>query len=99
MSDQRRVIYEQRLEILKTEDIYRTTNNFFEDVSNDIIDYSKLPVENLDKGILKSRIERILGAKLNDTDIDNFIQLNQDEKIKKLKTKFEDKRKDRYADR
>ena len=97
MSDQRRVIYEQRLEILKTEDIYRTTNNFFEDVSNDIIDYSKLPVENLDKGILKSRIERILGAKLNDTDIDNFIQLNQDEKIKKLKTKFEDKRKDRVS--
>ena len=95
MSDQRRVIYEQRLEILKTEDIYRTTNNFFEDVSNDIIDYSKLPVENLDKGILKSRIERILGAKLNDKDIDNFIQLNQNEKIKKLKTKFEDKRKDR----
>ena len=97
MSDQRRVIYEQRLEILKTEDIYRTTNNFFEDVSNDIIDYSKLPVENLDKGILKSRIERILGAKLNDTDIDNFIQLNQDKKIKKLKTKFEDKRKDRIS--
>ena len=97
MSDQRRVIYEQRLEILKTEDIYRTTNNFFEDVSNDIIDYSKLPVENLDKGILKSRIERILGAKLNDTDIDNFIQLNQDEKINKLKTKFEDKRKDRIS--
>ena len=97
MSDQRRVIYEQRLEILKTEDIYRTTNNFFEDVSNDIIDYSKLQVENLDKGILKSRIERILGAKLNDTDIDNFIQLNQDEKIKKLKTKFEDKRKDRIS--
>ena len=97
MSDQRRVIYEQRLEILKTEDIYRTTNNFFEDVSNDIIDYSKLPVENLDKGILKSRIERILGAKLNDTDIDKFIQLNQDEKIKKLKTKFEDKRKDRIS--
>ena len=88
MSDQRRVIYEQRLEILKTEDIYRTTNNFFEDVSNDIIDYSKLPVENLDKGILKSRIERILGAKLNDTDIDSFIQINQDEKIKKLKNKI-----------
>ena len=97
MSDQRRVIYDQRLEILKTEDIYRTTNNFFEDVSNDIIDYSKLPVENLDKGILKSRIERILGAKLNETDIDSFIQLNQDEKIKKLKTKFEDKRKDRIS--
>ena len=33
----------------------------------------------------------------NDIDIDNFIQLNQDEKIKKLKTKFEDKRKDRIS--
>ena len=64
MSDQRKVIYEQRLEILKTENIYQTTNNFFEDVSEDIIQYSKLSPDELDKSILKSRIERILGSKI-----------------------------------
>jgi len=95
MSDQRKVIYEQRLEILKTENIYQTTNNFFEDVSEDIIQYSKLSPDELDKSILKSRIERILGSKINDSDVDTFIKLSHEEKVKKLKTKFEDRRKDR----
>ena len=92
MSDQRKVIYEERLQILKTNNIYQTTNNFFEDVSNDIINYSKLPEENLDKSILKSRIERILGSKLEESDVDTFIKLSFDEKVKKLKHKFEEKR-------
>ena len=43
MSDQRKVIYEQRLEILKTDNIYDITNNFFKDVSEDIVNYTKLP--------------------------------------------------------
>ena len=97
MSDQRKVIYEQRLEILKTENIYQTTNNFFEDVSEDIIQYSKLSPDELDKSILKSRIERILGSKINDSDVDTFIKLSHEEKVKKLKTKFEDRRKDRIS--
>ena len=97
MSDQRKVIYEQRLEILKTENIYQTTNNFFEDVSEDIIQYSKLSPDELDKSILKSRIERILGSKINDSDVDTFIKLSHEEKVKKLKAKFEDRRKDRIG--
>ena len=95
MSDQRKVIYEQRLEILKTNNIYRTTDNFFEDVSNGIVAYTQLSIENLDKSILKSKIERILGNKLTDSDVDSFIKLNSKDKITKLKTKFEEKRKDR----
>ena len=95
MSDQRKVIYEQRLEILKTNNIYRTTDNFFEDVSNGIVAYTQLSIENLDKSILKSKIERILGNKLTDSDVDAFIKLNSKDKITKLKSKFEEKRKDR----
>ena len=95
MSDQRKVIYEQRLEILKNDNIYQVTNNFFEDISDDIIEYSKQPEENLNINILKSRIERILGSKLNDSDVKSFVNSSHDEKLKKLKSKFEDKRKDR----
>ena len=97
MSDQRKVIYEQRLEILKTDNIYDITNNFFKDVSEDIVNYTKLPIENLDKSILKSKIERILGHKLNDTDIEAFIKLQSKDQISKLKSKFEEKRKDRIS--
>ncbi len=97
MSDQRKVIYEQRLEILKTENIYDITNNFFKDVSEDIVNYTKLPTENLDKSLLKSKIERILGHKLNDKDIEAFIKLQSKDQIFKLKSKFEEKRKSRIS--
>ena len=95
MSDQRKVIYEQRLEILKTNNIYNITNNFFQDVSEVIISHTELPNENLDKSILKSKIERILGNKLSDLDIETFIKLESKDKISKLKSKFEQKRKSR----
>ena len=95
MSDQRKVIYEQRLEILKTNNIYKITDNFFQDVAEIIISYTELPNENLDKSILKSKIERILGNKINDSDIETFIKLKKIDKIGKLKTKFEEKRKSR----
>ncbi len=38
-----------------------------------------------------------MGSKLEDADIDQFIDFNHEEKIKKLKSKFEDKRKDRVT--
>ncbi len=98
MSDQRKVIYEQRLEILKTDNIYDITNNFFKDVSEDIVAYAELTSENLDKSILKSKIERILGNKLKEDDVETFIKLNNKDKITKLKSKFEEKRKKRISE-
>ena len=98
MSDQRKVIYEQRLEILKTDDIYDITNNFFKDVSEDIVNYTELPLENLDKSILKSKIERILGNKLKEDDVESFIKLKNKDKIIRLKSKFEEKRKKRISE-
>ena len=95
MSDQRKVIYEQRLEILKNNNIYEITNNFFEDISSDIINYSKQPEETANKDFLKSRIERILGAKLTNEDLTTFIKLSDNEKLNKLKSKFESRRNDR----
>ena len=95
MSDQRKVIYEQRLEILKNNNIYEVTNNFFEDISSDIINYSKQPEETANKDFLKSRIERILGAKLTNEDLATFIKLSDNEKLNKLKSKFESRRNDR----
>jgi len=95
MSDQRKVIYEQRLEILKNNNIYEVTNNFFEDISSDIINYSKQPEETANKDFLKSRIERILGAKLTNEDLATFIKLSDNDKLNKLKSKFENRRNDR----
>ncbi len=95
MSDQRKVIYEQRLEVLKSDNIYETTDGIFEEISQDIANQASLPKENIDKTMLKSRVERILGSKLEERDIDQFIILTKNEKINKLKEKFQNKRDER----
>ncbi len=95
MSDQRKVIYEQRLEVLKSNNIYETTDGIFEEISQDIAHQASLPGENIDKTMLKSRVERILGSKLEERDIDQFIILTKNEKINKLKEKFQNKRDER----
>ncbi len=95
MSDQRKVIYEQRLEVLKSDNIYETTDGIFEEISQDIAHQASLPGENIDKTMLKSRVERILGSKLEDKDIDQFIILSKNEKVNKLKEKFQNKRDER----
>ncbi len=95
MSDQRKVIYEQRLEVLKSDNIYETTDGIFEEISQDIAYQASLPGENIDKTMLKSRVERILGSKLEERDIDQFIILSKNEKVNKLKEKFQNKRDER----
>ncbi len=95
MSDQRKVIYEQRLEVLKSDNIYETTDGIFEEISQDIAHQASLPGENIDKTMLKSRVERILGSKLEERDIDQFIILSKNEKVNKLKEKFQNKRDER----
>ena len=37
MSDQRRVIYEQRLDVMKTENIYSIVDNIFKEIIDNIL--------------------------------------------------------------
>ena len=75
MNDQRKVIYEQRLDVMKSNNIYSIINNIFEEVINDIVLASNnLSTNNEERESFKLRIERICGTKLPDNDFKNFIQ-------------------------
>ncbi len=96
MNDQRKVIYEQRLDVMKSNNIYSIINNIFEEVINDIVLASNnLSTNNEERESFKLRIERICGTKLPDNDFKNFIQNSKEKKIEILEKNFKNKRQSR----
>ncbi|MEK9742184.1 MAG: preprotein translocase subunit SecA, partial [Pelagibacteraceae bacterium] len=96
MNDQRKVIYEQRLDVMKSQNIYSITDGIFKEITDDIIQTSNnLSANADDREIFKNRIERICGIKLSNEDFSNFIQYSKDKKIEFLEKNFKNKRKSR----
>ena len=96
MNDQRKVIYEQRLEVLKSENIYPIIDSVFNEVIDSILNNNKDFKENTeDKKNLKIKVERICGTQLSDQELDNFLHIPRNEQKDFLSKKFIFKRNSR----
>ncbi len=89
MNDQRKVIYEQRLEVLKSENIYPIIDGVFNEVIETILNNNKDFKENSeDKKNLKIKVERICGTQLSDKELDDFLHTSPKEQKDFLSKKF-----------
>ena len=96
MNDQRKVIYEQRLDVMRSVNIYTIIDNVFKEVIDEIIEISNnLGTNNEERESFKLKIERICGIKLSDDDFKNFIQFPKEKKTEILEKNFKNKRKSR----
>ena len=96
MNDQRKVIYEQRLDVMRSVNIYTIIDNVFKEVIDEIIETSNnLGANNEERESFKLKIERICGIKLPDDDFKNFIQFPIEKKTEILEKNFKNKRKSR----
>ena len=93
MSDQRRVIYEQRLDVMKTENIYSIVDNIFKEIiDNILLQSTHLEEDNERKENIKNKIERVCGIRMSDLDFKNFISNSKQKKVELLETNFKNKR-------
>ena len=89
MNDQRKVIYEQRLEVLKSENIYPIIDGVFNEVIETILNNNKDFKENSeDKKNLKIKVERICGTQLSDKELADFLHISPKEQKDFLSKKF-----------
>ncbi len=96
MNDQRKVIYEQRLDVMRSVNVYTIIDNVFKEVIDEIIEISNnLGTNNEERESFKLKIERICGIKLSDDDFINFIQFPKEKKIEILEKNFKSKRQSR----
>tara|TARA_B100000780_G_scaffold274849_1_gene240487 strand:- start:535 stop:3135 length:2601 start_codon:yes stop_codon:yes gene_type:complete len=93
MSDQRRVIYEQRLDVMKTENIYSIVDNIFKEIiDNILLQSTHLEEDNEKKENIKNKIERVCGIRMSDLDFKNFISSSKPKKVELLENNFKNKR-------
>jgi preprotein translocase subunit SecA len=96
MNDQRRVIYEQRLHVMKSVDIYSVIDGVFKEVIDEILLASNNLSENIeDRNNFKLKVERITGMKISDDEFKNFLTYSKEKKIEILQKNFTNKRKSR----
>lgn len=96
MNDQRRVIYEQRLHVMKSVDIYSIIDGVFKEVIDEILLASNNLGENIeDRNNFKLKVERITGMKISDDEFKNFLTYSKEKKIEILQRNFTNKRKSR----
>lgn len=96
MNDQRKVIYEQRLRVMKSANIYSVIDSIFKEVLDEILLASNKLSENTeDRNNFKLKIERITGIKISDDEFKNFLTYPKEKKIEILQRNFTNKRKSR----
>ena len=96
MNDQRKVIYEQRLDVMRSSNIYSVVDDIFKEIVDDVLLASNnLSADSEDRNTFKIKVERICGMKLSDDDFKKFILYPKDKKIEVLENNFKNKRKSR----
>jgi len=90
MNDQRKVIFEQRKEILKSKNIDEIINSFFEDLITSFSNEKKIYERENQIQAFKVKIKPILGRTINDEEFESILKLKNKEFDNNIKTKFED---------
>jgi len=90
MNDQRKVIFEQRKEILKSDNISEIMNSFLEDLIKNFSS-EKVIYERENKiDSFKAKIKPIMGKSIKDEDFSNIIKLKNEKFENAIKEKFEE---------
>ena len=95
MNDQRKVIFEQRKEILKSNDISAIINSFVEDLSDNFLDERKVYIKDNQIDSFKIKIKPILGKSVTEDEIKNILNFKDDKFKNIIKEKFNEFRKKR----
>ena len=89
MNDQRKVIFEQRMKILKLENISEIIYAFLDDLIKDLLNEKKILERENQLDSLKSRIKPIMGKSFNDDDFEKIAKLKDKDFEEVIKSKFD----------
>ncbi|CAO6123325.1 SecA Preprotein translocase subunit SecA (ATPase, RNA helicase) [Candidatus Pelagibacterales bacterium] len=95
MNDQRKVIFEQRLGVIKNQNIYNVVNDIFDEMIENLISEIRNYRDSADinsKKLIKTKTERLSGTKIDDNDFDTWLSKSSSEQKEFLKNHFDQRR-------
>ena len=88
LNDQRQVIFNQRKDIINSEDIFSYSNNFLNEISSDFLKYK-------DSKDFESQIRKLFGKSFSDSEIAHLAKNDDKSFTQNIEKKFLEKRKER----
>jgi len=95
MNDQRQVVFSQRLDVLKNQDISKMLNSFLDESINSLEQIKNDYQKSNDKKAYLTGIKNITGNALNDDELISITSLNKEDFSKKIKNAYEAKKSER----
>ena len=95
LNDQRHVIFSQRNNLINKNEIFKYSDNFLDEISNNLKDDKNKYLVNPKDSELNIKLKSILGKSFDDKEIDKLIKLNDKDFNSKIHDKFDQKRKER----
>ena len=92
MNDQRKVIFEQRKEILSSNNINEIINSFLDDLIQSFINEKEFFSKSNQSEKFKNKIKPAIGKSFTENEFENLINLKNDEFKKIIKLKFDQQR-------
>ena len=96
MNDQRKVIFEQRKEVLKSNNVSEIINSFLQDIVKSLANEKEIYIRENQLDAFKNKAKTVIGRSFKENEFDNLINLKKDEfenTIIKKFNEFRDKRK------
>ena len=90
MNNQRKVIFEQRKEILKSKNVNEIISSFQEDIIKNFVDEKKIYEREIQIEAFRSKIKPIMGRTIKDEELANIIKLKDEEFGNAIQKKFDD---------
>jgi len=90
MNDQRKVIFDQRKEILKSKDVNEIINSFLEDLIKNFSNEKEVAERENQIDVFKSKIKPILGRSVNEEELSKNIKLKKEDFSNNIKKSFYD---------
>ena len=88
LNDQRQVIFNQRKDIINSKEIFNYSNNFLDEITNDLIKFRNTKD-------FQSELRKLLGKSFSDSEINELMQIDEQNIKEKIKLKFLEKRNQR----
>lgn len=89
MNDQRKVIFEQRKEILKSDNITEIINSFLEDLIKNFLNEKTIYERENQIDAFKAKVRPIMGRSIKDEEFTNIIKLKNEKFEDSIKEKFD----------
>ena len=88
MNDQRKVIFEQRKEILKSKNVNEIINSFIDDLIKNFVNEKLIYSRENQLEAFKTKIKPIMGRSITNDELTNVINLKENEFVNTIKKKF-----------